>query len=663
MALTATDWTIDRATGNIRYTGGDHDSSPTYATVIQFHRWVQDLADDAVAVPASGDELDITNILPSARSTDNIITLLGSYNIDDAASEHLYDGSIIQESGDTIYDGIVNFGVASVQIQVMQDGAVLSDDWWNYGGAGLNASAAQGISHRFMLKVREDGVDIDGRRLLGTSRTFGNTYSEFPINGTSRGNNVLALTESDDLNNETAAGTVATWTTITNTEGLRLIDVNNDSTDEEYYSEWNRDSYTINQFFERLKWLSRAGSGSTLNGLNGEVFRGITHSFGYDGETGGISISTNDMLAWGTAIVYSGETSGPFTVGEAIHEDTATPSWKGRIIAVDDDGTTGTLIVDVESGTVLTTETFTGQSSAAQATVNGTPTAVADGAVLHVMADDTTDDILYVQVLSGLVPADNDILYYVGTDLATADATDYLDVANEVATITSRTIQTPFVGVSTGTAIIGSYGLGIEAADLTSADKVFDLTNTQITPPNNVINTVAGLVSGEDRVIVAPWDGSTTDAEGNPAIEKDQLSLNATLSTDDITAVVTTEAAPHGTPSSGYMRVTDNDGFERRLHYSSWSGSGPTTYVIDTTDGNEDFNSVNATAGNDIYLSYIDELASGATATWTAVHSTGTDDLVVVVRDGDSTPIKEFISSWTFSSANATITAIRTTDA
>ena len=65
MAIDATDWTIDSATKVIAYTGGDHGSSPTYATVIEFHRWLQDLADDAVAV--GDDELDITNLDPSRR--------------------------------------------------------------------------------------------------------------------------------------------------------------------------------------------------------------------------------------------------------------------------------------------------------------------------------------------------------------------------------------------------------------------------------------------------------------------------------------------------------------------------------------------------------------------------------------------------------------------
>jgi len=289
MAIDAGDWTVDRSTGDIRYIGDDHgEASPSYATVIQFHRWLQELADDAVA--SGDDELDITNQNPSARSTDNIITLLSTYNIDDHAAEHLYDGSIVQDGGDIVYDGIVNFGNDDVQIQIIQDGEVLADDWWNYDGAGLNADAGQGISHRFMIKVKNEGTDIDGRRLIGICRRFGYTYGEFKINGTSRGNNALALSDAVDLNNQTLITTVASWSEINNaTEGYVGIDVDDNGTSEYYYSEWDRDTYTINQLYERAKWLTRDGSGSTLYGISGELFRGITHEITYSSFMGNTS--------------------------------------------------------------------------------------------------------------------------------------------------------------------------------------------------------------------------------------------------------------------------------------------------------------------------------------------------------------------------------------
>jgi hypothetical protein len=60
------------------------------------------------------------------------------------------------------------------------------------------------------------------------------------------------------------------------------------------------------------------------------------------------------------------------------------------------------------------------------------------------------------------------------------------------------------MGVSTGSALIGAYGFGIETADLAATDSVTDLDDTPRTPPNNVTFTTSGLVSGEDRLLVAP---------------------------------------------------------------------------------------------------------------------------------------------------------------
>ena len=347
MSLVVADWSVDRATGNIRYIGHDHvrfgGTTPSYATVIEFHRWLQDLADDASY--SGNDELDITDVTPSERATDNYVTLINGYNIDASAAEHLYDGSIVQGGGTDIWDGIVNFGNSDVQIQLIQNGAVLSDDWWNTTTGGLNADATAGISHRFMLKTRTSGTDIDLRKVLGTCRRFGKTYAEFNINGTTRGNNVLALADSSDLNNATAEGTVSGWTSITNvTQGYNAIDVDNDGDDEFLYSEWNRDTYTINQFYERMKWLTRDGSVSTLYGLNGELFRGITHE---------ITLTT--------------PRSGTFAAFEAV-------SWTGgtgQMLAINSPTAGTKMWIQLLTGTAPGTGVLITGASAATATTSG----------------------------------------------------------------------------------------------------------------------------------------------------------------------------------------------------------------------------------------------------------------------------------------------------
>lgn len=568
MAIVAADWTIDRQTGNIRYIGDDHGgASPSYATVIELHRWLWSLLDDAEYT--GDDEADIVNTAISSRSTDNIITLNGDYNLDATALEHLYDGSIIWGGGDEIADGIVNYGNDDVQIQIIQNGAVLSDDWWNYGGAGLNADATQGISHRFMIVTRTGGADVNGRRLIGTCRRFGYTYNEFRINGTSRGNNVLALSDAVDLNNQTAVGTVAGWSTIDNTtEGYVGLDVDNNGSPEYYYSEWNKDIYTVNQLYERLKYITRDGSSSSLYGLNGELFRGITHEITVDTPSGTFS-------------------------------DVENVSWSGG----------------------------TGQMFA----INST----------------TAPTKMWIQLLTGVAPTDNQPITG-----GVSSATCLVNV-----TVTDRTalISFPFCGQSTGSSIIGSYGLGIETTDLSALDKLFDLTNTQVTPPNNVTFTVSGLVVGEDRVLVGPWDGSTYDLDGNPEITYDQFALNGSLTGGAVTSVVISGSIPLDTPNTGTIRVETDSGLYKLCTFTSWTGS---TFTISSAD----FSSDNATTANNVFISYVDKLAASTGESFTGVY-VADRSLVIKVRDGGGTPIKEFISSGTLTSSGGSVTAIRTVDA
>ena len=562
MPIVASDWSVDDATGNIRYIGDGHGgASPSYATVIEFHRWLGDLADDAVY--AGDDEADITKVTPSDRSTDNIITLINGRNIDDLAAEHLYDGSIIQLGGAEIYDGIVNFGNTS-KINLMQDGALIVNDFWNsFSPAGFNEDPNQGISHRFLVKVRTGSSDIDGRRLLGMSRQINKTWSEFPINGTSRGNNVLALSEADDLNNQTDAATIATWSDIVNdNEGYVGIDADGNAISEFYYSDWELGARSKNEFYERTKWIARDGTAETMYGLSADIFRGITHE---------IDIDTN---------------AGTFAEPEAV-------SWTG--------GTGQLLAID----------------------------------------DATAGTKMWIQLLTGVAPTDGQTITG-GTSGATSD----VNVA-----VTERSVSIPWVGASTGSAIIGSYGLGIGADDLSASDRVFDLTNTQRTPPNNVTFSASGLVVGEDRILVGP--------ELAGALNKSQFGLNTTLSADDVAAVVVDASIPSDTPSSGTIRVVDDNGQERRLEYSSYSGS---TFNISSTDGNEDFAAVNATVGNDVYISYIDKLATATTESFTGVYTGADLDLFIRVRDGAGTPIRTFETTGTLTAAGGSTTVIRTSD-
>lgn len=668
-SLVAADWTFDNITGNLRYIGHDHNGvSPSYATVIELHRWLGQLSDDQAPADTS-DKLYIPIPKASERSTDNIITLINGVNIDATAAEHLYDGSIIQNGGDDIWDGIVNFGNSSVQIQIIQDGAIISDDYWNYNigaaasatdatgatltdtgiawtvnqwigytvknttdlckgivasntievitfrstgeltggtsnyftiadtyliGQPLNPASAQGISHRFLIKVRENGADIDGRRLIGICRRMGNTFAWFPINGTSRGNNVLALSDSRDLNFDEQPQTVVgtTWDTEFSGEdlGFEQFDVDDDLTNEDYFGKlsWTG-THDINDLFQRAMGETADGAGYTVHGLDGEVLRGVTHSFGYDGEAGGISVNDYDMLVWGTYINTGTVTSGPFTVGEVITDNVATPTFYARVLSVD--GTDTSLVVSIDSGTIGITTGIIGLSSGATATTSADPTEVTGGGVVHVLANDATNDILYIQVLRGTAPADDDTLYYGGTNLATADHTDYLLVADEVDSVTEFSIAktAPYIGVSTGSAIIGAHGVGIDDAKLNSTDKVLPLgETTPISPPLSATNTLSGLVSAEDQILVAPTDGTTTDRNGDPTIGAAYFTVATALTGAAETTVLVNEDLANGNidtwlPATGYIDIVNDEGLVITHAYSAYSGAAD-SFTISSYD-------------------------------------------------------------------------------
>lgn len=791
--------------GDIRYTG----SGANYA-VLELHRWLQGLADDA---ESTGDDfLDITSFTPSERATDNIITLLDhsanggpTYNIDDTAAEHLYDGSILQGSADnggtTLFAGLEFVGnvVSGTVPQIIQDDKVLSPYW----GTGINADPTANIIMRVMVKVRENGADIDGRRVRGVAAELGASRAEFSTTA-NPGNNTVALFTNSDLNNQTAETTIRGWTTIDWVEGFQLIDITGDAVDEEYYFEGDKGSQSLNDAYEFFKmvqarasaadsatetgtnyvvdnatitgqgqeftartvttvgeklvgcsfflkvgggtptgtmvaelydsddvataaptgavlatsepidvnrltasyaevffrfndnvtltngqayfivirhanggasdfvhvrgaaagshagnraedsggWTGDAGSdlsfqvlaSPTFFGRPGELHRGPTHEVVYDTESG--NFSELETLYWGTRVTYD-TLSGSFTVGEYVRfEQAGVVVNGGKVLA--DSGTVLTVALDVLTQNLGDGDAIIGNSSGATANINVTivddDKAGGEGVLLALDDNGTTGDF-YLQLISGAAPVDN--LQISGRTSA--------QTALVNATVTSRSLSPSgsFIGQSTGTNIIGAYGVAFQPADVGAQDQFFDLTNTPRQPPNNVTFTVTGLVSGEDYVLVGPRLGSVLDTA--------QFGLNTTLSGAAETALVIDTSIPSDTPSEGNtsntrLRVELDTGRFRKQAYDSWTGS---TFTIPSTD----YSGANqATAANDVWLAYIDTLAGASQESFTAVYSSDRD-LFVRVRDGGATPIKTFETPATFGNANSSIAAIRTSDA
>jgi len=625
---------------DIRYVGATHGASGAgYYTVLAFHEWLRDLADDA---QAAADYMDITKPTPSDKSYETIITLINGFNIDQGASEHLYQGSIIQDGGDQIWDGIQVIANEGCDVQIVQDGAIVTNDFWNTvpdgeSEKGLNRDVANGIACRFMLEVRTGGVDIDGRRLICQTRVWGYTYSEFKVNGTGRGINVVPLTYVEDLNNDEDVGTVGTWTEIAlANSGYTPLDVDNDMTDEYYYCEWNRASYTINEFYQRMKWLTRQGSASTVFGLNGELLRGITHEIAID------NISATD---W-----------------DEDYEEVTWSGGVGQLLAINDPDTPTAMWIQLLSGVAPTNgQTITGTTSTATAEVNVTVTERAlsfpfcgistgnsligaYGFCLEVLDLATTDKMMALDALSYQSP--NYVVFTLGnltvSDYALVGPRGYrFNYNNEGGTPPFQVGETLTFTSPAGTA---------KLADL------LDLGDYGVMYIGPILT---GAVPVDNSTITGGTSNATADVDGAVANEVNlrQLTLNGALTGGAVISVVVAEDIPTDTPTTGTIRIKRVSGKYTRHPYSA-RNLGTKTFTITE----HDFSGDNAANGAQVFISYIDTVPADDDEEFTSIYSAARE-LFIRVRNGGGTPIKTFETTGTLGSAGGSATAVRTSDA
>lgn len=428
-------------------TNGDirHVANTNHYTVLELHRFLQDLLDNPQATSGSNDFADITTSTLSDRKTDNIIELLNGANIDDDAAEYFYGGSI-QNTDGTLYSGLQVLGAVSntsTQLVVVQDNALYtytttpaSPFWGTQATGGYNGDSANGILMRCLIKTSLAGTDIDGKRVRLQARHWGDTYDFFNVTLGS-GESVAALGTTPDAQNDTSQATVTAYADVLNSGGTanaplggyQTIDLQNGNGAQPYYSQWTYGAQGggLKALYEYIKDLTGNGTAKTLDSLNGEFFLGVTHEIAYDNQDTTEFFTEQETISWG-----SGVTAG-----------------------------TGLLLADTEAGV--------------------------DGGLTGTM---------WIQLLTGVAPTDGIVL---------SGATCNADV-NGAPVL--RTVPKIFLGSYTGS-LIGAFGIGVDPNDLAATDRVTDLLNVNQTPPNNQTFTVSGLVSGEDSILVGPNTGSS----------------------------------------------------------------------------------------------------------------------------------------------------------
>jgi hypothetical protein len=178
-----------------------------------------------------------------------------------------------------------------------------------------------------------------------------------------------------------------------------------------------------------------------------------------------------------------------------------------------------------------------------------------------------------------------------------------------------------------------------------ATDKLTDLAGVEQSPPNNVTVQVLGLVSTEDTVLIGRDDGAG-------ALEKDTYVLAAGNNVGNGTLVVSTGIASDE-PAAGNVRVwnASTTSYDKYA-YSSWSSS---TFTLTGTL------SQNYVAADNVFVPFIDELASAASASNTLVFNTNID-VIGTVRDGGVTPIVPFPITGAVTSTGFSVSAVRQAD-
>lgn len=632
--------------GDIRHTSGS-----AHYTVLQLHRWLQDAADDANPATAN-DYLDITSPTPSERATDQIINLLGTYNIDDTAAQFLYGGSVSQDGGNTLYSGLQVLGAVNdtnTQIQVIQDHDYYNTTtpfWGDQSGGGYNGNATEGVLMRILVKSRVDGADINYKKVRVQARAWGDTYDFFDVT-LGEAESVAAISTTGDAQNNTAIGTVQAWAggdIPTNTEGFQQIDLLNGNGNFPYYSKWtyNTNAAGLKAIYEYIKEITGNDSpeAAAPHGMNGEVFVGITHQISYDNQSG--TFTEDETVVWGTDVTYDNLTGGTFSAGDYVVFKRAGEIINGGKVLYDN-GTTQMKVALQDTSTALADgdQIYQNPSGTVTADINVTiannDKAGGEGILL---AFDDTGDELWIQLIHGSAPADNLPLRGM-TSAATADT---------AGTPASKTVPKIFLGQYTGS-LIGAYGIGIDPDDLSSTDSVTPLVGATQTPPNNVQWSISGLVAG-DRVLVMKKHAT------NPTFDFAEMTLGVTLSGPTETIVnVGTGNIPADAPSTGVLRVELDDGRYRRVAYTSHDGDDEFTIASSDWQDPDD-----ATAGNGVSLAFIDLASSGDTENFTVQYDA---DRILWwrVRDGGGTPIKTSEAQSSLTSSGGSAVATRISDA
>lgn len=276
MAIDASKFTID-SSGNIRQVSAFVPGTDARFSTLELHAWLQDLADNAA--PAGDDLVSILGNNPSELAGKRnvarpmALTLLPTYNINDAAAQWFKFGSIEQASGDDLYTGLKVLGtlVADSPVYIIQSGAKVTKYWED----------ADSAAFQILLKAKAAGTLIDSGDITVYSRKYGQTFSHFDVNLAAGGEQAAALNTALDTNIELTAGEAETvFGDITITIGDVTEDLGGGQGAKLHKGTITLDgSTTLVDAYQALMWACSEASTATINSVAGYRYRKLNAAY------------------------------------------------------------------------------------------------------------------------------------------------------------------------------------------------------------------------------------------------------------------------------------------------------------------------------------------------------------------------------------------------
>ncbi len=249
---------------------------------------------------------------------------------------------------------------------------------------------------------------------------------------------------------------------------------------------------------------------------------------------------------------------------------------------------------------------------------------------------------LILHLATGVAPEDAMTITGAGSATGVTDATPV-----------GITTNPNLLGVFTGAAWIGAYGMGFVEGELTSADSVTDLDGNLLSPPNNVpiaVNVTCGDTGDAPHVFLAEKNSGLNAPDYNTYDGETGTASDAYL---DVDAPIASDV-----PGSGYVGVKHSGNTSFTFYkYSSWNNDDNTPngrFILDSVTLDDD-----VVAGDDVFVAMFYELAAGGGLVKTASTSliyTSEIDVIGWVRHGDpAIPDKPVAISGTIGAAGLSI--------